>query len=587
MIDILIVGAGPSGLCAAKTFLQYDGNTELVIIDALSTVGGAWAKEKLYPTLKTNNLFTSVDFTDFPMDQQRFGVGPGEHITGEVMHDYLTAYADHFHLTDRIRFKTRVVDVRRTQDGWAVETENLDTNSRSFLVCRKLVIATGVLSVPSKPDIQGADDFGVPFIHSADLGPQADAVMKNPDIKTVAVLGGCKSAYDAVYLAATTGHKVEWIIRKSGRGPTWVFPTHTMLGPFRAWRERLITRRFFSFMSPCVFPDFSGFGWLRAFLHFNRVGSFVREKFWGAIYVDTLRDCEYRTNETHKVLEPEQSPFWYGTASGTLNYEEDFLSFIRSGQVRIHRNDISHLSSGGKIHLVGETGDTQLDVDALVASTGYSAKPTISFSPAPSLHSDLGVPTTELSTAQGTFWSELDDKADLAIGQKFPQLLLGPPEPSEKPINLGAAREVTYTPWRLYRGIAPPGLTSAGDRSLVFVGMFSNVANTIRLEVQCLWALGYLTSKLPSVDRDVEEGKVFEETALFQRFAQHRAPYGHGRFYPDLVFDQLPYWDTLLSDLGLKTQRKGSKLKELFEPYTQADYRGLVEEWVAKQEGKQ
>jgi len=142
--------------------------------------------------------------------------------------------------------------------------------------------------------------------------------------------------------------------------------------------------------------------------------------------------------------------------------------------------------------------------------------------------------------------------------------------------------EATYTPWRLYRCMAPPGLTAAGDRSLIFLGMFSNIANTIRLEIQCLWALAYLEGKgIPGVQKDIENGHVMDSTAEFQRWTQHRAPYGHGRFYPDLNFDQLPYWDVLLNDLGLPVQRKANRFKELFEPYTQSDYKDIVAEWLA------
>lgn len=317
MINILIVGAGPSGLCMAKTYLQYDKTTEIVLVDAHSTVGGVWAKEKLYPTLKTNNLFSGVDFTDFPMDEDRFGIRPGEHVTGEAMHEYVSAYAENFDLTNRIRFRTKVIDVKQRfgesdgrPDGWNVQVEDLDSGAHSTMSCTKLVIATGVLSVPNIPHFSGESEFHAPIVHSSDLGPESASIMENPDIKTIAVLGGCKSAYDSVYLAASTGHKVEWIIRKAGRGPTWVFPTHTYLGPILAWRERLITRRIFSFMSPSIFPDFSGLGRVRNFLQFSRVGSFIKNKFWGAIHADTLRDCRYRTDEMFKILEPEQGPFW-------------------------------------------------------------------------------------------------------------------------------------------------------------------------------------------------------------------------------------------------------------------------------------
>lgn len=249
--------------------------------------------------------------------------------------------------------------------------------------------------------------------------------------------------------------------------------------------------------------------------------------------------------------------------------------------MKIHRVDISHLSSH-KIHL---TNGTLVGADAIVACTGFSAKPAISFEPA-EIHSDLGIPSAQLSRSQCSFWKQLDAKADVAIGTVYPRLLTGPfknPASSiPKPFNPGMVAEVNYTPWRLYRGIAPPGLSAADDRSLVFLGMCSNVTNTIRLEIQCLWALAYLEGKLPSLDRHISSGTVFEETALFQRYTHHRAPYGHGSFYPDLSFDQLPYWDTLLNDLGLPTARKGNMARELFEPYKQQDYRGLMQEWMRK-----
>ncbi|KAK3343395.1 cofactor FMO1 FAD enzyme [Lasiosphaeria hispida] len=587
MIDTLIIGAGPSGLCAAKTILQHNKAADVVLVDGHGSVGGVWSKEQLYPTLKTNNLFSTMDFSDFPMDPARFGVQPGQHVTGEVMHAYLSAYAEHFKILHRIRFNTQVVEVRRRDAseevpcGWDVEV-----GGGEMLQCERLVVATGVLNAPHLPHIDGEKDFSGPFIHSSELGRQAESLMSSPDIQTVAVIGGCKSAYDAVYLAASTGHKVEWIIRQSGRGPTWVFPTHTFLGPFEAWREKLVTRRIVSFMSPCNWPDYSGFAWLRSFLHTNSVGKFIAQKFWESIHADTARDCRYRDSKEFEVLEPEQSPFWYGTASGTLNYDQDFLSFISNGQVHIHRADISHLSPSS-IHLrPNGASPYSLTVDAAIASTGYSAKPTITFSPASS-HSSLGIPTTSLSPEHSARWANLDQQADLTIGSQFPRLLIGPhrsprsTHPQKFHPGATSAAETPYTPWRLYRGIAPPGLTAAGDRSLVFVGMFSNIANTIRLEVQCLWAVAYFCGGLgDSVREDVVGGRVMRETALFQRYTELRSPYGHGRLYPDLVFDQLPYWDVLLHDLGLETRRKGG-WRELVEAYGQEDYRGIVDEWIA------
>lgn len=305
-VDILVIGAGPSGLCAAKTLLQHDENVNLLIVDAHGSVGGVWSKEQLYPTLKTNNIFSTLDFSDFPMDPDRFDVKPGEHVTGEVMHDYYRAYTDHFHLSHRIRFNAPVVDVSQRPDGgWDVTLDSGETIST-----KKLVVATGISAQPHLPSLDGLDDFHAPFVHSNDLGRSAVTLTEEADVRTVAVLGGSKSAYDAVHLAASTGHDVEWIIRKSGRGPCWVVPPYTFFGPFRALREKLVTRRFLTFISPWSLPDYSGFGWLRRLLHFTAFGQAFSQKIWGKMHASTVRDSRFRSKEEYTVLEPEQNPFW-------------------------------------------------------------------------------------------------------------------------------------------------------------------------------------------------------------------------------------------------------------------------------------
>jgi len=219
-----------------------------------------------------------------------------------------------------------------------------------------------------------------------------------------------------------------------------------------------------------------------------------------------------------------------------------------------------------------------VQADALVTATGFSAKPTLQFSPG-TIHSDLGIPSTSLTQSQSDFWEDLNQKADLTIAASFPRLVAGPfKSPSSStllPYNPGLDPEMNYTPFRLYRAIAPPGLTAQGDHSLVFISMFSNLANTPRCELQCLWAYAYLNHKL-----EIEASEVFQEAALMTRYAKYRAPYGHGRFFPDLVFDQVPYFDMLLQDLKLKYWRKGNVLAELFAPYRGSDYKGVIQEWL-------
>ena len=180
-----------------------------------------------------------------------YGVKPGEHVPGEPMHQYLEDYAERYGLLDRMSLNTRVKTIERMRgdgDGGGVAWRvcclsrkyrkgtpgvyDMETSVKT----RKLILATGVTNEPNEPSILGATEFGGPIVHSARLGREATRLLRDPSIKTVAVLGGGKSAYDAVYMFASHGREVEWIIRRSSRGTNWVLPAHTKLMGFDFWR---------------------------------------------------------------------------------------------------------------------------------------------------------------------------------------------------------------------------------------------------------------------------------------------------------------------------------------------------------------
>lgn len=169
-----------------------------------------------------------------------FGIGIDQHVTGQAMHDYVEAYAQKHDLISRIQFSAQVKEASPlpTGSGW-----RLVMFDSQVVESAKLIVATGVTNEPHRPLIAGADDFRAPLFHSSEMGQYHTKITQNPAVNTVAVLGGGKSAYDAVYLAATHGKHVEWIMRKSGKGPAWVFPAHTHLGPAKVRREVSITAK--------------------------------------------------------------------------------------------------------------------------------------------------------------------------------------------------------------------------------------------------------------------------------------------------------------------------------------------------------
>ena len=90
---------------------------------------------------------------------------------------------------------------------------------------------------------------------------------------------------------------------------------------------------------------------------------------------------------------------------------------MRDGQVRVQRQDISHLSDNA-VHLAD---GIELQFDAFVASTGWLFGPAIDFKDK-SLHSSYGLPSTEYTSDQKAFWASMDEKADAEIFRRWPKL---------------------------------------------------------------------------------------------------------------------------------------------------------------------
>jgi cation diffusion facilitator CzcD-associated flavoprotein CzcO len=195
------------GLAAAKTYLRVHPDAKVVVLEAESSVGGVWATSRLYPRLKSNNMLGTYEYSDFPMDETTWAIKPGEHIPGKVMHDYLTKYAERFGVLQHIRFNSKVESAEREEKGgWLLKI----SKQQGSILAKKLVVATGMTSQAFVPTIEGQESFGVPLFHSKDFKQHAATL---ETAKTVTVLGGTKSAWDAVYAYASKGIEVNWVIR--------------------------------------------------------------------------------------------------------------------------------------------------------------------------------------------------------------------------------------------------------------------------------------------------------------------------------------------------------------------------------------
>ncbi|KAK3988494.1 hypothetical protein QBC44DRAFT_268679 [Cladorrhinum sp. PSN332] len=580
--DLVVVGAGIYGLCAAKTFHQLNEDKSIIILDADSTLGGVWAKDRLYPELRANNMLGTYEFPDFPMDTETFGVKPGDHIPGHVMHRYLSKYAERFGIIDKIRYRTKVVvaehqDGTDSERGWnlTISVENGVSEERIF--AQKLIVATGLTSEAFLPIFKGEEDFEAPIFHTKDLHFRAGDAVKCPT-----VFGGTKSAWDAVYSYAIKGIKVNWVIRKSGHGPAWMSPPYVT--PLKKWLEKLVNTRLLTWFSPCIWGDNDGYPKIRKFLHGTRVGRIITNLFWKVLGNDVITLNKFDSHPEMKKLKPWYPAMFCGTSFSILNYPTDFFELIRNGTAKIHVANIANLSP----HAVHLSDGTQLESDAICCATGWKHVPPIKFLPE-GMDKELGLP--HRPEEEGLFKASVVEKADEEILSRFPRLkrqpegnsnlksLLDTPGISSKDQTNPYA---TLTPYTLYHFIAPPSGRFLETRDVAFAGMVCNFSTTLTAHIQGIWINAFFANKLP-IAKSLAE--VQYEAVLHARFGKWRYSAGHGARQPDFVFDAVPYLDLLLRDLGLNTRRKEEAgwFAEVTEPYGPEDYRGLLTEWVENQ----
>jgi len=563
----------------AKTYIEASPDNDVLILESAKSIGGVWAKERLYPGLKTNNLLGSYEFSDFPMSPERFGTQKGQHIPGTAVHNYLTQFADHFHLSSRIRLETRLDSAEMKENReWLLHVSSVAADGgledKSSLVARKLVIATGLTSEPFIPTYPGQSSFQGNILHSRELKAHA----KDIEVAQEAVvLGGSKSAWDVCFSAAMAGAHVNMVIRPSGGGPGWVWPV--WFTPLQLSIQLLATTRLFTLFDPCIWADGSGFHWIKYFLHRTWLGRRLVSLFWNTLATIVYTAHGYDNHPETRKLKPWTSPYWMGNSLAVHNYESNWFDLVRNDRISVHIADVVSLSKG-EVHL---SNGSSLKADTFICCTGWKVVPPIQFLPE-RLASELGFPA--ISTEDDI----LMRKADYQILSQVPALRDGPkrtlPVPTD-PISAETKKSWKRSkPYQLYRFMIPYEKRFLDHRNIAFIGAHLAINAVMVAQAQALWITAFFKEKIQHLDpSNIDYEGVRYETILHSEYEKIRHPPGaggSGERCPDLVFDGIAYIDLLLNDLGLKIFRKETLWKEIFSRYVPADYQGIVEEWLQR-----
>jgi dimethylaniline monooxygenase (N-oxide forming) len=264
---VAVIGAGSGGLCAAKHLLQ--AGHDVAVFEAGSYVGGLWkydndnGRTQAYLHLCIISPRGKTKFSDFDFDAAtpRFP-------SHWDMYRYLEAYADHFGVTGRIRFRTPVTRIEPAFDPatepprWTVyfTAGGQDGQGEGQETFDHVVVATGHLNEPSHSSFL-RDNFAGEYMHSSQYRTARPLVGKR-----VCVVGTGNSGVDIASESCTIADRTVLVARSGVRiQPKVVFGLahpDIAIGLRKPWVPKWLLRRLLSTLNYLAHGDQSRLGFL-------------------------------------------------------------------------------------------------------------------------------------------------------------------------------------------------------------------------------------------------------------------------------------------------------------------------------------
>lgn len=351
----VIVGAGPSGICAAVQLKEM--GVPFTLIEKNEEIGGTWLENR-YPgcAVDTPNHFYQFSFA--PNDEW-----PEYFSSQQSILDYLRTCVEKYGLLEHIQFGEEVAaavyDAER--QSWRVTTRDGDGN-RTEIEGRVLISAVGQLNRPAVPAIPGLDSFSGKALHTA-MWPEQGLDLKG---KRVILIGSGASAVQ-VGPAVVDDVAELTVLQRSG---AWVARRPNIdrkVSPDKMWALRTIP-----FYAPWYrFQLFWGFGdglfdalridpeWDGGSVSISERNHALRE----AMERHIRRELEGREDLLEKVI-PDYPPFGKRVLA-----DAGWYRMLRRDHVSVDSTPIEHIDGEAVVLADG----TRIKADIIIMATGFQA----------------------------------------------------------------------------------------------------------------------------------------------------------------------------------------------------------------------
>ena len=341
--DVVIVGAGLSGIGAAYHLQNQCPGKSYVILEGRGALGGTWDLFR-YPGIRSDSDMYTLGYNFKPWRQGK-AIADGPSILR-----YVQEAADENNIKQHIRYhhKVKAADFCTADATWTIEAERTDTGELVRITCNFIQMCAGYYSYVQghTPDFRGAERFQGPIVH-----PQQWPEDLDYHGKTVVVIGSGATAMTLVpELAKDAAHVV--MLQRS--------PTYVISRPDRDMIARFLSR---------VLPQKMAYSitrWKNTTLQqllYRRTRTRpekVKEKLLNMVRKELKANCDVDTHFT-----PSYDPWDQRLC---LIPNGDLFGAINSGSASVVTDEIDTFTEGG-IRL--QSGD-ELDADILVTATGLN-----------------------------------------------------------------------------------------------------------------------------------------------------------------------------------------------------------------------
>ncbi|PTB40296.1 hypothetical protein M441DRAFT_459533 [Trichoderma asperellum CBS 433.97] len=299
--DVLIIGAGMSGIGFAVQLLRQFGTRNFKIIEKSDNLGGTWWVNS-YPGCGCDvpSHFFSYSFALNPNWTQKFA------LQSEI-HEYFSDVAAQYEIHKHVQFASLVerASWNEASGTWSVTIRDLQSSAITEHHCKILISAVGALSVPRECSIPGASNFRGRVFHTA----QWDHTFNWKGKELVVVGNGCSATQ--IIPEICSGPGAAKMITQFSRQSHWLAerpnPKYSMLFKWTMKWIPLVMRIYRAKLYWDKEKDFKGFdietgaeirnGWSKEAADYIQVNA--PAKYRDFLIPKTEIGCKRRVNDTN------------------------------------------------------------------------------------------------------------------------------------------------------------------------------------------------------------------------------------------------------------------------------------------------